>query len=782
MLSSGRDTSEWVEQQVELMASAWERGEPIPVEDILARNEGLGPEASVRLIYEEIVLRREAGRECPSAEIDRRFPQWAAELRLLLECNRLLLPLTPPLAFPEAGDRLGPFRLVAEIGRGASGRTFLASEPALADRAVVLKLIPYDHREHLSLARLQHTHIVPLFSEQAFPERGLRALCMPALGGASLDRILGQIQGKETAGRHGRDLVAALACSPSTLVAPPANDSPYRRYLEQTAFVPSACWIAACLADALHYAHERGVVHMDVKPSNVLISADGQPMLLDFHLARPPGKADDSPGVRLGGTAGWMSPEQASTFEALRTGREPAAAIDRRSDIYSLGLLLCEMLGGPGARLDAAAGKPWHENHPDVSIPLARVVARCLEPSADDRYQDGASLADDLRRLLGETSSREPGPRARLRSPLMRWGIRVSVSAAVALVIGLAALAPMLDWLTLRDALRPATALRDPRSRRIQGAAEVHELADALRFRYGIDLPTSAEARELEAHCRRLWRDREALLDRKWGDLEAEGQLRTDLRELALAVADFQTRLSAPERAESSRQEALRVLAEAESSLGPSPAIERRRHAYGAVFGPTAAADSPTSPWERYDLGRFYLRTGRFDLAVEEFERALEERPQDYWPHFYLGLSCYRLGRFHDAVSAFRVCLALEPNGVCYFNRGLAWEALGRLDRASKDYGQALALDPRLAAAALNRGILSHRQGHYAEAIEDYRRALLCDPAPELLGRIHYHLAVAHLARGDSRSALASHSKALEFGSEEARILEPQIRRSSRRP
>ena len=176
--------------QVQAIASAWARGEDIAVEEILERRPGLKTEDAIRLVYEEVCLRREAGQGVSTAEVVSRFPQWKEELEILLGCDRLLRPLSRTAILPEVGERLGPFRLLCELGRGASGKTYLAAEPALADRLVVLKIIPDDQEEHLSLARLQHTHIIPLFSEQTFADRGLRALCMPYLGGTSLARIL----------------------------------------------------------------------------------------------------------------------------------------------------------------------------------------------------------------------------------------------------------------------------------------------------------------------------------------------------------------------------------------------------------------------------------------------------------------------------------------------------------------------------------------------------------------------------------------------------------------
>src|SRR5205807_3094797 len=119
-----------------------------------------------------------------------------------------------------------------------------------------------------------------------------------------------------------------------------------RAYLARASHVEAVCWIGACLADALQYAHEHGLVHMDVKPSNVLLAADGQPMLLDFHLAREPIRPAGPLGEWVGGTLAYMSPEQQTALDAVRAGREVPVAVDGRSDLYALGLLLYEALGG----------------------------------------------------------------------------------------------------------------------------------------------------------------------------------------------------------------------------------------------------------------------------------------------------------------------------------------------------------------------------------------------------------------------------------------------------
>ena len=172
------------------MTRRWRNGErPLP-EEFLDRHPQLRnhPESAADLIYEEVCLREELGFDVSLEDVLDRFPQWRPQLELLFDCQRLLGPSRPAPRFPAAGESLGDFLLLAELGRGVHGRVFLASQLSLGDRPVVLKLTPIGSgaEEHLSLARLQHTHIVPLYSVQDLSARGLRALCMPYFGGATL--------------------------------------------------------------------------------------------------------------------------------------------------------------------------------------------------------------------------------------------------------------------------------------------------------------------------------------------------------------------------------------------------------------------------------------------------------------------------------------------------------------------------------------------------------------------------------------------------------------------
>src|SRR5205085_7373030 len=179
---------------------------------------------------------------------------------VMFDCQRLLDPRRADPQFPAAGESLGDFLLLAEIGRGAQGPVFLASQLSLGDRPVVLKLTPCDASEHLSLARLQHTHIVPLYCVQDHPARGLRALCMPYFGGATLAQLFTALRPTVPANRSGSDLLDALDRIPAVepIIAPARRA--LRPAVTEASYAHAVCRLGAGLADALQYAHDRGLV------------------------------------------------------------------------------------------------------------------------------------------------------------------------------------------------------------------------------------------------------------------------------------------------------------------------------------------------------------------------------------------------------------------------------------------------------------------------------------------------------------------------------------------
>ena len=825
----GSTTHEWgqrhgngvLTRQVAAMAAAWGRGETMTAADVLARFPELDTESAIQLIYEEVCLRRESGQQVDTAEVVQRYPRWEEELRALFDCDRLIGNAGTAATFPDLGEILGPFRLLAELGRGACGRTFLAADPGLADRLVVVKVTPAEHEEHLALARLRHTHIVPLFSEHTFPERCLRVLCMPYLGGASLAQILKDMADTPVSQRSGKLLVAMIDLNTRTSSAP--VEAPFRRSLEHSSYVQAITWIGACLADALDYAHARGAIHMDVKPSNILITVDGQPMLLDFHLTRAPIQAGDWVADRVGGTPGWMSPEQRAAMIAVEECQPVATAVDGRTDIFALGLLLREALGIGGNGPDGRPTAFTTTGPNGISVGLADILRKCTAEDPGDRYLDAATLAEDLRRHLND----QPLRGVRNRSPLelwrkwrrrhpgaLAWGVAgVSVFSAVAIGVfmtlatlrqrdgqlrgslaegrelrasgqydeAIRALKRGLDTAGTTPAAQDvAQAIHAEISLAQQGrmANQLHDLADVIRFHHSIELPSDEDARALIQNCRAIWDTRSRLFPGgAAANVGAEQRLKSDLVEVAVIWADLCVRLADPEQVNTAKREALGLLDQANADYGPSLAIDLRREMLGRGVAGGPSVHASRTAWEHYDTGRYHLQSGRLEAADAEFRVTLSLTPQDFWPNFYQGLCAYRLNRFEDAVAAFRTCVALRPlSPICRYNRALSHDALGRMNEAYLDYTAALELDPHLAAALLNRGILLYRQGRHPEAIVDLETALSAATDDETRGRTHYNLALVELARGQHTTARESAELAARNGCREANSLLDELR------
>ena len=297
----------------------WEGPERATVEDYRDGYPELDDDGLVALIYEEFCLREEEGEAPVPIEYDERFPKLANRLRRVFDIHDLVgsggsaafrVTATPEIPFPESGQTTAGFCLLEELGRGSFARVFLAEERQLADRPVALKVSRTGSREPQTLARLQHTHIVPVHSYRTDPATGLHLLCMPFFGRITLERLMAE-PGFQKA-RTGADVLAALdGLGTAGGVLAVAARSTFARL----PFARAIAWWGARMAEALAHAHERGVLHRDIKPSNVLITADGLPMLLDFNLARDPHAEAD--GAAVGGTLAYMAPEHLDALACL---------------------------------------------------------------------------------------------------------------------------------------------------------------------------------------------------------------------------------------------------------------------------------------------------------------------------------------------------------------------------------------------------------------------------------------------------------------------------------
>ena len=300
----------------------------------------------------------------PRLDATRRVP--AQSLRALAEVAPLAADRWKEAAqeMPEVGDEFLDFELIDELGKGAFGRVFLARQADLADRLVALKLSADLYDEPEKLARLQHTAIMPIYSTH----RGttLQAVCMPFYGRSTLADLCQSIRGQGAIPSSGQHLISTLASKRRTTMrsysrcdykAPSAGvpdfvfqPNPTEQLpaplaaLARLNYIDAILLTASRIAEGLAHAHERGILHLDLKPANILLTDEGLPMILDFNLARDKDVQVSAIRAQVGGTIPFMSPEQLYQFQA--TPDMPVATIDERSDLYSLGLILYQLLTG----------------------------------------------------------------------------------------------------------------------------------------------------------------------------------------------------------------------------------------------------------------------------------------------------------------------------------------------------------------------------------------------------------------------------------------------------
>ncbi len=235
------------------------------------------------------------------------------------------------------GSRIGDFLIAEVLGRGSFATVYLATEMALA-REVALKVSVGVSEEAKTIASLDHRSIVQVYSEQIEPSQKLRLICMQYIRGASLEVILGNVKGALTG--------SALLKTLQELNSPPltfnAEEISLRSALAECDQIDVILKLGIQMCEALSYAHSRNVLHLDVKPANILINHCGVPLLTDFNISiRANAERGEIP-EHFGGTPTYMSPEQREVFE-VEDESEAFAKIDARSDIYSLGVVLSEL-------------------------------------------------------------------------------------------------------------------------------------------------------------------------------------------------------------------------------------------------------------------------------------------------------------------------------------------------------------------------------------------------------------------------------------------------------
>ncbi len=425
---------------IDAYTAAWETGESPDLRAFLSRLDPSDSEGRVELVYRDFCLVEASGGAPIASDYLARFPDLDGSLGRLLELHaecpaslleRLVDPQEGGPEWPEGGDWIGAYLIKRELGRGAFARVYLAEQVDLENRLIVIKLTTRPSEEAHLLARARHENIVEVESQEPVNDGVFQLIRMPFWGGATLAAVL-EARRARVEPSTGRDLLDDLDSVAASEYPSVQTARPAREILERLSYGQAIAWLIARLAAALDHAYRKAVIHGDVKPSNIILTDNGTPMLLDFNLARDGSRVVPEGGSsELGGTLAYMAPERLARL-AHQPGSsamaDSSADFDaHRADVYSLGMVLLEALTGrlpeitparstrPGiagpaaprrasdwakARQISAADLIRHATQGGRSIPrgLRSILERCLDLDPSRRYHHARELADDLDR------------------------------------------------------------------------------------------------------------------------------------------------------------------------------------------------------------------------------------------------------------------------------------------------------------------------------------------------------------------------------------------------
>lgn len=446
-------------------------------------------------VADEYVRTLRRGESASVEEWVRRHPELADEIRRLFPT----LEAMESLNRAESGtlpDCIGDYTILREVGRGGMGIVYEGRHAALRRHAAV-KILPQDlatdsaalrrfQREARAAARLQHSHIVPVYEVGHDGERQFYA--MQFVNGVSLARLI-ELRRR----RRGADDNAHIGFDSRP---EPDVDTAFRDWFqaEERDWDRRVAEMGRDAAAALQYAHEQGVLHRDVKPSNVMLDQSGTVWILDFGLAR----IDDPEFTRtrsLAGTLRYMPPERFRGW------------CDPRSDVYSLGLTLYELLTLRPAFSEsdtASLTQQISESVPtqprqirgSIAADLETIVLKAVEKEPADRYESAEALADDLNRFLEQRPVR--ARRTALPGRLLRWCRRNRRVAALALTLVVVLLcAGVASFVGMLQFRAQAVSLAEQQDLLVQRQAELRSANERVSRNLFRSLVNESQARRL---------------------------------------------------------------------------------------------------------------------------------------------------------------------------------------------------------------------------------------------------------------------------------------------
>ncbi len=670
------------------------------------------------------------------------------------------------------GQSIGQYQITEQIGQGGMATVYKAYQPGL-DRYVAFKVLPeyYLHdgtflarfqREAKVIAKLSHPNILPIYD---FGQVGnLTYIVMQYIDGGTLRSVMGQ--------------------------AMPLSQVVY--FIDQ-------------IAEALDYAHRRGILHRDVKPGNILLEEGQRVLLTDFGLAKMVEGTVQLTGSGVGvGTPAYMSPEQGQ-----------GQGVDARTDIYALGIILYEMVTG---RVPYKADTPMaivikhmtaplpmpRTINPNLPEAVERVILKSLAKNKDYRYPDALQMAAALKQAVAEmldtlgptvpvghpssASSMSPSstvvdvqqsptpssgshPAAPMRqTPLpsvtaprsnniLLWilggGALLLIVLLLAALVGFFIFAPGEAEIPLPDQAEQAKPLESviAEAQATQGTPEQPDTSTTISAPEK-DEPTQLPATVDVSATRQAEQTATA-------QAEATGQAAEAVVEAGLtATAEAFSSEMAKVQQTATAQAAGSATAQAKQA-GGTATIQAKQ------AGETATAQAGQDAKAHYDNGKVLFEQGDYEQAIVEFTQAIE---MGYEPaaeaYAFRGIAYAENDDNERAMADCSQALELDPQEARGYNcRGEVYFYKEDYERAMADFSKAIELEPQEVLAYYNRGNTYAWKGDYERAIADYNKAIELDPQ---YANAYFGRGVSYSWKGDYDQAITNYNKALELDPQNA--------------
>lgn len=630
------------------------------------------------------------------------------------------------------GQKLGDFEVLSLIGTGGMGAVFLARQSSL-DREVALKVISdvsgarkrtleRFKREAKVLAKISHPNIVSIYE---VGEQGPYSyFAMEYIKGVSLDKILGNIRNANSDDKASEVMRQCLQAQASTYEHKQEKDDSANGAEIDTDYIVTVSRMIINIASALDYAHSKGVLHRDVKPSNILIDSDGTAKLVDFGLAKAEMQQSITVTGEFFGTPSYVSPEQI---------RKPET-VDSRSDVYSLAATYYECLtlhppfegdtvNETLTRVISREAVPPKKYSPRLSTDFNTVLLHAIEKSPEDRYQSAADFAEDIKNVLDfkPITAKRPTITQRAYKAIRRNPLKIAI---VGISISLIVLVYVFSSLYVQE--RKITSA---------GKLYVNGMSQIYKKNYTQALKYFNDA------------------------------LENDTRHLqAMLMAAFcNAQLGNKEQAVILYESAIRVRpdsAEAYQNLG---ICLQTQGLFEESIEPLQKAVLIESDNANYNLvlAAAYQMTERYSEAIPHYLKYLETEPNDESILRKLAYCHSTLGDYKSAIQTYKKAATVEPKSSITYS-SIAWchHGLGEYLLAVENAQEAQKFDSENLDALRCLGASYQMLGDYDKCIEFCEKAVVIDPNYYLA---YSHLGGAYLDKGMHHEAVNATETYLKF-------------------